>query len=73
MGLTIAFTLRAPPGTDAAAAHDYIKQLHTFCQDRPFAEVDQQIAHFEGTHDCDFEPAPPDSAERWLKIVAASR
>ena len=70
MGLTVHFNFRAPPGTDAAAALGHVQALQRFCEDRPFAEVDQEIAHFEGEHDCDFEAEPPGHPHRWLKVMS---
>jgi len=54
MGLTIHFSLRAPPQTAAKAALEHIERLHGFCEDRPFAEV-SPCKHFQGQTECDFE------------------
>ena len=70
MGLTVHFNFRAPPGTDAAAALRHVQALQRFCEDRPFAEVDRELVHFEGEHDCDFEAEPPEHPHRWLKVMS---
>ena len=69
MGLTIHFSFRAPPETDSGTACGYIKQLHRFCEDRPFAEV-SPCHRFRGERECDFECADKNDPCRWMKIQA---
>ena len=67
MGLTVHFSFSAPPVTDEQTALNYIKKLHSFCEDRPFAKVDA-IVHLKGKFECDYDHSDKDDPHRWMKI-----
>ena len=69
MGLTIHFSFRTPPQTDAKAALEHTERLHGFCEDRPFAEV-SPCKHLQGQTECDFESTDENDPCWWLKIQA---